>query len=433
MHDLRRYNVGHGHFGTLQAADIHPAPTSPYFPGEFAPDGSAISPGAADSTFLFPETPETPVASAKLKAIGPNPAGNTAGQREIEFQSMTPEEREEKKKQAPQQGMALDPGVWNFIYITRNQIKILAELAKIMIAQNWMTQEEADKWREINADCINRGQSQLSGGGAVLTFGPYRRSRTTFEVNEDKSTQFYRKIRIYASVFFQKPLDKDIPPAEPDAISEPDEEMLAFMAEFGGIEAYEEDEPPDYSKVWTDGEEDDNERAKWTRANVEQNPRDWFRQIKGDKKAAKREAKQTDAAARAEKFERKRLARQERDKARAGEERERQAALRAERDAQSKLTQKEHDVHMWAKMSVIAQVWKDGGRDKSSEIEVPGPLDKFRSIAKKATFKQWVLNGKQDVKLTPESISKQKLQNAAQKLVRGDGKATGADSPPSES
>ncbi|MFA6044311.1 MAG: hypothetical protein WC718_04955, partial [Phycisphaerales bacterium] len=115
MHDLRRYNTGHGHFGTLQAADIHPVPTSPYYPGEFAPDGSPFAPGDEDSTFLFPETPETPVASAKLKAIGPNPAGNTVGQREIEFQSMTQEEREEKKKQAPQQGMALDPGVWNFI------------------------------------------------------------------------------------------------------------------------------------------------------------------------------------------------------------------------------------------------------------------------------------------------------------------------------
>lgn len=380
MFDLGRYNQFKPTWGTLGSGEPFPSATSAYWPGDYSPAGEGFSIGDEDSTFQFPDSPETPVASGKLKAIGPHAAGLSVGDRERQFQTMTQEEREAKKKEPAKLGLEMDPAVWDFIFITRNQIKILTDLIQQLIVQNWMTESEAEKWRELCADSINRGQKQLTGGGAVLCYGPLRRSRLTFEVNEEKSTQFYRKIRIYAAVYFQKPLDKDIPP-EPGTLSEPDDEMLAFMAEFGGISVYEEEEPPDYSEVWTEGEDSDAERAKWMRANVEQDPREWFRQIKGEKKAAKREKKQYAAQQRAEVYEQKRLNRQQRDQARAAEERSQRAA---QEESTPQLSEKEQQVHTWAKLSMIAQVWKESGRDKASEVVVPGPIQQFRSVVNQA-------------------------------------------------
>lgn len=372
MFDVDRFNEGPGHFGTH--GDWNPAPSrlSPYWPGEFSPAGYAVAPGEEDSTFLFPESAEEPVASAKLKAVGPPAAGLSVGERELAFKNMTLEEREEKKrKHQVSAGVEMDPKVWDYIFITRNQIKILTDLVRQMIALEWMSEPEAEKWRELCADSINRGQAQLIGGGAVLCFGPLRRSRLTFEVNEEKSTQFYRKIRIYAAVYFQKPLDKDTIAADPSRLSEPDDEILAFMAEFGGL-ADNEPEPPDFTEVWTEGEDDDEERAKWTRASVEQNPRDWFRQIKGDKKAEKREQKaqkQFAAKERQQAWERKQAAQQQDD----SDSEPDSAPPDAEPDTDSGgLTPKERWVRVRAKLGVLAQVWKDDGRDKSEEIEVPG-------------------------------------------------------------
>ncbi|MBI1189354.1 MAG: hypothetical protein GC200_01555 [Tepidisphaera sp.] len=376
MFDVGRFNVGPGHHGTHGDWDPVPSRLSPYWPGEFSPAGYAVAPGEEDATQLLPDSPEEPVASAKLKAVGPPASGLSVGEREMAYQNMSPEEREEKKKKHQvSSGLEMDPAVWDFIYITRNQMKIVTDLIRQMIALEWMTEPEAEKWRELCCDSINRGQKQLTGGGAVLCFGPLRRSRLTFEVNEEKSTQFYRKIRIYAGVYFQKPLDKDTIAADPSSLSEPDEEMLAFMAEFGGL-ADDEPEPPDFTEVWTEDQDDDAERAKWTRASVEQNPRDWFRQIKGDKKAEKREQKeqkQFAAKQRQEEWERKQLALSQDD----APESDSDADSDAPAEPDSGLTPKERWVRVRAKLSVAAQVWKVGGRDKSEEIPLPGLMPRL--------------------------------------------------------
>jgi len=352
------------------------------------------------------------VASIKLKSISPPPSGSNASQRAMEWLSMSAEERKAKEKDHQvSAGHEIDPDLWGFLYITRNQLKALRELAALLVNDEWMSDAEAEKWCELQESTIVRDFTTGKGllaGGAVLCYGPLRRSRLLFEVNEEKSTQFYRKVKVYASLYFQPPEDRDVPPDEPtEAMGEPDPEWSGFISEFGSM-LEDEAEPATVDFTEVTELDDDAERGKWSRSKVESDPREWADQVRALRQEEKRKRKEDAASRRAVVHEQKRKARSQKDKAKAQEQ--------AGWDALPKIdpVQEKSD---WAKAMQLAQVWKENGRDKSSEPSVPSLMDRLRAAVNKTAdqeaFKSWALE--QRTVWRPKDVVKWKLEQGAQR------------------